>query len=960
MAQENYIIDTQLPLELDFKALKAEGLAYIQKHSSNEWTNLNPSDPGVTILEQLCYALTELGYCANFPIKDILTDKNGDLTIDNQFYLPQNILTTSPITVNDYIKYIIDQIASVKNVVIIPSFLKFPFVNGYYTVYLLLDPNEKDTTTTDASDINKVTENETFYLLNSCRNVGELFLKPIVLVPKEYTITGKLILESDADFNSVMSEIIQNINAYIFPDVVQTGYDKLKEEDVATNDIFNGPTLDNGWISSESIQPKKDSIQAFEITKLIQEVPGVQSISGVSFTCGTKTLLPTATCCINEILTFNFSQSLVNEADASNLQISTQGKSLNASLNMSLMDELAMMQQTDSQVNEVAAVQMAPAVPTGKYREITSYYSIQNTFPEAYAVGLNATNDSMPAYQIAQSRQLKGYLSLFDQVLSNQFAQLANIDKLFSFKNAITGAPADLEHYNNIKTPEQKANPAYPAPFEVFSPTYFYQSLYESVPNAAPLLRDNSIFNFGPVSESDATLVHKSWLAYQDDPYNSYMYGLLVYNEDDTVNLQRRNDLLDHLLARHGESPLIMDTLIYGTVYSGDFLKDRVIIKSLYLQNLTLLSYNRTKAYNSIGALLLNDFVLTITAELIDYLESNKPLETEEELSQLVTDIAREEQQQIATFKATYLARKMLRDILTKNYKHEGYFETNRINKEEKITPLDSLNYTTISLKLSMLLTLKPLYINFVQDALDFNPILKTPDEISLAYEQSEMAIWLLTERKGMIAIETNLLLQSGSFHIYIEIDAIYYSLDILLNYTDFIALSAELNTMSTQDIKDFLLIINIDYTLTTIDDPSTLNAVTFTPIESTPYGWTATVSWENDQGAQNTMFITDSFLANTLLWMFPDYIPELATPDWQHRLTYFMESQLPIQITARPMYASEDNLKTVIPQYATWFNANIYSTTTQSIDETAVTKAAADLITTLKQISNNPVPTNA
>ena len=69
MTKENYIIDTQLPLELDFKALKAEGLAYIQRHSSSEWTNLNPSDPGVTILEQLCYAFTELGYCANFPIK---------------------------------------------------------------------------------------------------------------------------------------------------------------------------------------------------------------------------------------------------------------------------------------------------------------------------------------------------------------------------------------------------------------------------------------------------------------------------------------------------------------------------------------------------------------------------------------------------------------------------------------------------------------------------------------------------------------------------------------------------------------------------------------------------------------------------------------------------------------------------------------------------------------------------
>jgi hypothetical protein len=303
----------------------------------------------------------------------------------------------------------------------------------------------------------------------------------------------------------------------------------------------------------------------------------------------------------------------------------------------------------------------------------------------------------------------------------------------------------------------------------------------------------------------------------------------------------------------------------------------------------------------------------------------------------------------------------MLYDILKKNYKKECVFETNRINKEEKITSLDSLNFTTISLKLGMLLTLKPFYIDFIQDALDVDPSTKTPDEISLSYEQSELAIWLLTERKGVIAIETNLLLQSGSFQIYIEENATYYCLDMVLNYVDFITLSAALNVMPLQeDIESYLTSINTNYTLTTADDSSTLDAAPFTKIESTEYSWTATVSWENDQGAQNTMFITDPCLAKTLLWVFPNYIQEFANSDWQHRLSYFMESQLPIQITACPLYGSVDNLKTVIPQYVTWFNANIYSTTTQSIDETAVTKAAADLITTLKQISNNPAPTNA
>ena len=95
---------TTLPLELNFQELKSRGISYIEDHSDTNWTNFNPSDPGITILEQLCFAYTELGYCGDFSMKDILTQKDGTLLIDEEFYLPQDILTTSPITVNDYRK----------------------------------------------------------------------------------------------------------------------------------------------------------------------------------------------------------------------------------------------------------------------------------------------------------------------------------------------------------------------------------------------------------------------------------------------------------------------------------------------------------------------------------------------------------------------------------------------------------------------------------------------------------------------------------------------------------------------------------------------------------------------------------------------------------------------------------------------------------------------------------------
>lgn len=47
---------------LDFKQLREEGLKLIQTLSGGIWTDYNLHDPGVTTLEILCYALTDLGY----------------------------------------------------------------------------------------------------------------------------------------------------------------------------------------------------------------------------------------------------------------------------------------------------------------------------------------------------------------------------------------------------------------------------------------------------------------------------------------------------------------------------------------------------------------------------------------------------------------------------------------------------------------------------------------------------------------------------------------------------------------------------------------------------------------------------------------------------------------------------------------------------------------------------------
>ncbi len=100
--------DRKLPLSQDYDALRTEGLNYIEELSHLIWTDYNEHDPGITTLEALCYAITELGYRSGFDVKDLLTDKNGAIVGGQVFFTAKEILTNNPLTIDDYRKLLID------------------------------------------------------------------------------------------------------------------------------------------------------------------------------------------------------------------------------------------------------------------------------------------------------------------------------------------------------------------------------------------------------------------------------------------------------------------------------------------------------------------------------------------------------------------------------------------------------------------------------------------------------------------------------------------------------------------------------------------------------------------------------------------------------------------------------------------------------------------------------------
>jgi len=95
---------------LDYEVLRTEGIRHLENLATEIWTDFNAHDPGITMLELLSYAITDLGYrTRRLPIADLVAGGR-----EKSFFEPLEILPCAPVTEADYRKILID-IEGVKN-----------------------------------------------------------------------------------------------------------------------------------------------------------------------------------------------------------------------------------------------------------------------------------------------------------------------------------------------------------------------------------------------------------------------------------------------------------------------------------------------------------------------------------------------------------------------------------------------------------------------------------------------------------------------------------------------------------------------------------------------------------------------------------------------------------------------------------------------------------------------------
>lgn len=245
---------------MDYDLLKQAGLQHIERLGSQLWTDYNPHDPGVTILEQACYALTDLLYRMDYAIPDLLAEGGHDPFAS--LFGPAQILTTHPVTLLDLRKQIVD-IPGVRNAWIEPAAIGPAIffhqeentlslaqedqpdaitLRGLYQIWLETERGHPGNLSTQVAE-----------RLHARRSLCEDFA---IARLDEQAIRINASIEADpaSDLRQLQQAIYEQIDAYFSPPVRFTPWQELLDGGVAADAIFDGPALQHGFIDSATLQ----------------------------------------------------------------------------------------------------------------------------------------------------------------------------------------------------------------------------------------------------------------------------------------------------------------------------------------------------------------------------------------------------------------------------------------------------------------------------------------------------------------------------------------------------------------------------------------------------------------------------------------------------------------------------------------------------------------------------------
>ena len=499
---------------LDYATLFNAGLRFTQTLAADHWTDYNLHDPGVTILQQLCYALTDLAYRARWPVEDLLAQPPKALpgagpaeSLQSTLFDGPHILTCAPVTAHDYRTLLYAQVEALENAWFRAS--DDPRgIQGLYDVDVQLYQPFEGSVEKPRGDVRAL------YLRTRplCEDIAEIR----ILTPGPVTIAAEIDIDSSDTADDIAANIFSRLQSNLIPPPVYSSIWMMREAGRPYDEIFEGPAMIAVIDNATPDQPPRQLAVA-EFAKIARGAAGVARIRRLELAMEgadqADSLASTLAWDAGVVPTIDIKETLRGRRDGAPQFLLRRGEVAQELDFDRVMSNIAHRQFMDHErvLSTTRTVSSDPynRLPTGTFRSPGRYTSIRGQFPMVYGLGpYGAPRRFLPGdSRIARRtearglkvRQLEDYLMIFEQVMANHLAQLANIPALFAL--------------------DERAGAA----------TYFWQAVDP----------DGGAGRAGGRGEAGPADFRESLCA-------------LVAQEDPV--LERRQRLLDHLLARFNES----------------------------------------------------------------------------------------------------------------------------------------------------------------------------------------------------------------------------------------------------------------------------------------------------------------------------------------------------------------------------------------------------------------------
>ncbi|AZC38223.1 hypothetical protein [Pseudomonas chlororaphis] len=436
---------------IHFDSLLEQGMEAIEQYSGQVWTDKGEQDPGVTLLQDLSYGVSDLAYRHTLPLVDLLTPTDtpsGGGVFPAQFG-PHRVLTCGPVTVDDYRRALLDLHSSdagetpggfyFRNVQLTresaeeqyqywydpdPDKREFTFarpvsnteptqltLKGNYHLYVELARGADKTKAQTALDA----------FLKANRNLCEAVRETTWVEPQLLQLFSTLELEDDCtDYDRVLAELYMLSEAYLSPMAARAAASGLSEQGVANEAIYQGPQLSHGWMTQ--LPAARDYNQSVEVdlSPLVNtwlSIDGVKSITLLGYWADgylhTNWRLSIEANKYLQLWGDNPVSYLTSNVDFVHLYKKGQRCSSDSSAIKKHITTVPLITEQDV------------VMPYGRNRKPAEFHSLSNRLPPCYGLQQPLPGDTQ--------KQLHQFLLPFEQILANGCQQLALLPDLLAF-----------------------------------------------------------------------------------------------------------------------------------------------------------------------------------------------------------------------------------------------------------------------------------------------------------------------------------------------------------------------------------------------------------------------------------------------------------------------------------------------------------------------------------------------